>query len=132
MRLIRTSLVVAAICCCFNDSVSAQSLLNRLERTLTEQNGAEALPAPSRTNRDARVTGYPSLGVTVDPVSDAAVRERNLRVRSGAMITAIVQGSPADRAGLPLGAVIVAFDGERIDGPKDLVAAVRSAEQGSG
>jgi hypothetical protein len=65
--------------------------------------------------------------VTVDPLTDDIVRQRRLPVRSGAMITAIVQGSPADRAGLPLGAVIVALDGRRIDSPADLVAAIRVA-----
>jgi hypothetical protein len=64
--------------------------------------------------------------VTVDPLTDDIVRQRRLPVRSGAMITAILEGSPADQAGLPLGAVIVALDGRRIDSPADLVAAIRT------
>jgi hypothetical protein len=67
------------------------------------------------------------LGVTVDPLTDDIVRQRRLPVRSGAMITAIVQGAPADQAGLPIGGVIVALDGRRIDSPADLVAAVSAA-----
>ena len=42
------------------------------------------------------------------------------------LITGIVQGSPADQAGLPLGAVIVAVDGQRVDSPTDLVGIIRS------
>ena len=59
--------------------------------------------------------------------TDEIVRQRRLPVRSGAVITAIVQGSPADQAGLPLGAVIVALDGRRIDSPSNLTAAIRTA-----
>jgi membrane-associated protease RseP (regulator of RpoE activity) len=53
-----------------------------------------------------------------------------LAVRRGAVITGIEQGSAADRAGLPLGAVIVAFNGRKIDSPDDLIQAVQTATPG--
>ena len=50
-----------------------------------------------------------TLGISVAPVSQQAVLQYGLVVRSGALITMIVPGSPADRVGLPIGGVIAAF-----------------------
>ena len=58
-------------------------------------------------------------------------REQRLVVRRGAVINAIDADSAAERAGLPLGGVIVAFGGRRIDTPEDLVDAVRRARAGA-
>jgi putative serine protease PepD len=48
----------------------------------------------------------------------------------GAAIAEIVEGSPAAAAGVPSGAVITKIDGQVIDGPEALVAAVRSKAPG--
>ncbi len=48
----------------------------------------------------------------------------------GAAIAGVVDGSPAAAAGLPNGAVITKIDGQIIDGPEALVAAVRSKAPG--
>jgi putative serine protease PepD len=48
----------------------------------------------------------------------------------GAAIAQVVEGSPAAAAGLPSGAVITKVDGQVIDGPEALVAAVRSKAPG--
>jgi putative serine protease PepD len=49
---------------------------------------------------------------------------------NGAAIAQVVEGSPAAAAGLPSGAVITKVDGQVIDGPEALVAAVRSKAPG--
>jgi membrane-associated protease RseP (regulator of RpoE activity) len=46
------------------------------------------------------------------------------------VVTAVRAGSPAEQAGIPVGAVIVGFGGLRIDSPAALVQAVRSARVG--
>jgi hypothetical protein len=68
------------------------------------------------------------LGVSVDDVTDVSARQWGLVVRQGAMITSLVRGSPADRAGLPIGGVIVSVDGQRIDSSRDLVRAIAAAQ----
>ncbi|MDA1051706.1 MAG: PDZ domain-containing protein [Planctomycetota bacterium] len=124
-----------------SSAVQAQNLFERIGQVFTQETPPpatppasesipevvipEALPAPRSAPQ--ALTGRPTLGVTVDPLTDDIVRQSRLPVRSGALITAIVQGSPADQAGLPLGAVIVALDGQRIDSPANLVAAIRTA-----
>jgi putative serine protease PepD len=48
----------------------------------------------------------------------------------GAAIGEVVEGGPAAAAGVPSGAVITKIDGQVIDGPEGLVAAVRSRAPG--
>lgn len=74
--------------------------------------------------------GGASLGITVVPLSDEARAAYGLASRRGALITQIRPGSPADRAGLPLGGLIVMADGRRIDSADDLVAFIRAARPG--
>ena len=66
----------------------------------------------------------------VDELTDGARTAYGLTVRRGALITSVRPDSPADRAGLPLGGVVVAFDGRRIDSADDLVAAIKGARAG--
>lgn len=48
----------------------------------------------------------------------------------GAIITDVQAGSPADKAGILIDDVVLAVDGEPIDGQAGLVAAIRDAEPG--
>lgn len=140
MRCWQTWLVLGSLCFASSSAVQAQTLFERLEQAFTQETPPPTRPAeesappasapedlPAPRSAPPSPMGRPTLGVTVDPLTDEIVRQRRLPVRSGAMITAIVEGSPADQAGLPLGAVIVALDGRRIDSPADLVAAIRTA-----
>jgi len=85
----------------------------------------EPLPEPLPT-READ-PGSALLGVRLAPVTAAAVRQYRLAVRRGALITQIEVGSPADQVGLPLGAAIVAVNGQRVDAPGDLVRFIQAA-----
>jgi membrane-associated protease RseP (regulator of RpoE activity) len=106
--------------------VHGQTFLERLTQQLNERAPAETLPAPRVPAGSATVPSWPVLGLRVAPVNDEAARVHQLPVRRGALITGIEKGSPAERGGLPLGGVIVALDGRRIDSPEDLVQAIRS------
>lgn len=141
MRRWQTWLVAGVLCFAGSSAVQAQNLFERLGQVLTPETPPLTAPSTAETAPEARIPetlpapppvtqafgGRPTLGVTVEPLTDDIVRQRRLPVRSGAVITAIVEGSPADQAGLPLGGVIVALDGRRIDSPGDLVAAISAA-----
>jgi hypothetical protein len=117
----------------------AQSFLQRLGEQLNQQLNPPSTPAanadqplpPPIESVPRNVPARAGLGIRLGPVTEAVVREQRLAVRRGAVITAIEQGSAADRAGLPIGAVIVALDGRRVDHPDDLVQAVQASRPGT-
>jgi S1-C subfamily serine protease len=82
------------------------------------------------------------LGVNMVDVTDQLARDLNLPVKRGALIQNVVEGGPADRAGLhggrtPVGGDIVAggdaivgVDGERVRSGDDVAAAIGEHEPG--
>jgi len=76
------------------------------------------------------VSERPSLGITVGPVTEDARARYGLTVRRGALISTVKNGGAAARYGLPVGGVIVSFNGELIETPQQLITAVRSAQVG--
>ena len=73
----------------------------------------------SQAGNGQRVEGY--LGVSVDRREDGG---------QGAVITSVQPNSPASRAGIREGDVVLSVDGEPIDGQAGLVAAIRDCEPG--
>ncbi len=77
---------------------------------------AQARPAP--------------LGIRVVTVDEEARVSHGLKAAQGALVTSVADGSTAQRAGLPLDAVIVAVDQKRIDTADDAVRALSQARVG--
>jgi putative serine protease PepD len=69
---------------------------------------------------------HPYLGVSS---SNSVVQEGSAK-RAAAVITKVVSGTPADKAGLKEGDAIIAVDGESVDGNLSLVAQVRERAVG--
>jgi S1-C subfamily serine protease len=72
--------------------------------------------------------------VAGEPVQFAflGVRTNPATGRNGALVADVEPGSPADEAGLRRGDIVIAIDSQAVQGPLDLVAAIRSAEPGDG
>jgi 2-alkenal reductase len=64
----------------------------------------------------------PYLGVNWQPVNPQIAAYYGLEVNSGALIAAVVPGSPASKAGLQPGDVVTAVDGTTIDEQHDFAA----------
>jgi serine protease Do len=78
-------------------------------------------------------SGYvtrPWLGVVLYTVDQFAIARYDLPVESGVLITQVVQGSPADRAGLKPGDVITRFAGKDIATAEDMIRAIHLSEIG--
>ncbi|MFM7762985.1 MAG: S1C family serine protease [Acidimicrobiaceae bacterium] len=88
-------------------SISVDEVLIVIEQLREQANGAE------------RKEGFLGVGL--------AAREDG---GQGAIITNVQPGSPADKAGILIDDVVLAVDGEPIDGQAGLVAAIRDAEPG--
>jgi serine protease Do len=60
------------------------------------------------------------IGVQIQPVNPDIADSLNLKNTKGALVAETQSGSPAASAGLKSGDVVVAVNGERIDGPREL------------
>ena len=75
------------------------------------------------------VRGY--LGVAVAPVTPETRRAANLPGPKGALVAEVVNGSPAAAAALRPGDVIVRYQGEEIQDPRDLTRRVAATPPGT-
>ncbi len=70
------------------------------------------------------------LGVYIQPVEDKVARALDLSNRDGALVSDVVEDSPADKAGLKTGDVIIEFDGKKVSDPSQLKNMVSSSTPG--
>jgi membrane-associated protease RseP (regulator of RpoE activity) len=75
--------------------------------------------------------GRALLGVRTQAITPETERRLKLSTTSGALVVARTPGSPAERAGIPLDAVIIAVNGSPVDSPLDLARVVGRAKSGS-
>ena len=73
--------------------------------------------------------GY--LGVAVMPVTPDAARSTGITPGRGAMVAEVVSGSPASKAGVKPGDIIVAFQGNGINDPHELTRRVAGTPPGT-
>lgn len=64
------------------------------------------------------VRGY--LGVTAQDIDDSLIKPLKLQDGAGALVSDVTPGSPADRAGIKAGDVIVGFGGKAVGGSTDI------------
>ncbi|HTN54022.1 MAG TPA: DegQ family serine endoprotease [Anaeromyxobacter sp.] len=71
------------------------------------------------------------LGVAIQDVNQSLSESFGLPKPSGALVSSVEQGSPAAKAGLEAGDIILALNGTEISGPSDLPARVAELQPGS-
>lgn len=84
----------------------------------------ELSPAPDKRAKPSL------LGIRMGPVTQAIRRSARLPAARGALVLEVTPNSPAAKAGIPKGAVIVAVDGAKIDVPADLARQIEKAGPG--
>jgi len=96
-----------------------------------EDPGPPPTPAspPGAAVTDANLTRG-SLGVSVVQLTDQARTTYGLTATRGALVATVKAGGPADRAGIPVGSLIVAVDGQRVSTPDEVVELVAAARAG--
>jgi serine protease Do len=60
------------------------------------------------------------MGVSVQELTPAAAKNLNAKGARGALVTGVAKGSPAEKAGIKKGDVIVRFEGAALEGANDL------------
>ncbi len=71
------------------------------------------------------------IGVTVQEVPRESVADLGLRQRSGALVRTVTKDSPAAKAGIEPGDVIVEFNGKPVTGMDDLIRMVTGTKPGT-
>jgi len=104
-------------------------------------NGANAgigFAVPSNLARDVvnqlKETGRVErgwLGVSIQRLDEELAQAVQASDRKGALVASVQEGSPAARAGLQAGDVVVGFNDEPVEAPRDLVEAVGSQKPGT-
>ena len=87
-----------------------------------------------RVSEQLRSTGKVQrgrLGVQIDQVSKEVAESLGLAKAQGALVRGVEQGSPAEKAGLEPGDIILKFDGKTIDKSTDLPRMVGNTKPGS-
>jgi serine protease Do len=82
---------------------------------------------------DLVAMGYvirPWLGVVLYTVDEGVATRFELAVNQGTLVTEVAPNSPADKAGLEPGDVIVGFEDEEIANTDDLIQAIRTTQIG--
>jgi S1-C subfamily serine protease len=77
----------------------------------------------------AQTYGY--LGVRLDRLSPTDAQRLKLKDTKGALITFVLNGSPADQAGFKPYDVVVSWDGRQVDDPNYLRLAVARTKPGA-
>lgn len=85
------------------------------------------LPPPANPSLPGMANAPRVLGVRVVPVNDQIRQQTGVTVRRGAFVESVSQGGVADQANIPAGAVIVTYDGRRVDDAVELIQLVRNS-----
>ena len=71
------------------------------------------------------------IGVTIQELTRELAESFGLSKPSGALVSSVEQGAPADKAGIEASDVILKFDGKLVDSSKDLPRIVAATNPGS-
>jgi serine protease Do len=71
------------------------------------------------------------VGVQVAPVKRQAIDELGLKAKTGALVSAVEEGGPAEKAGVDLGDVILSWNGQTVKNSDDLVGMVVRTKPGT-
>lgn len=83
---------------------------------------------PQLVEKGGVTRGY--LGVNIQSIDPDLAAALKIQESSGALVTDVLPGSPAEKAGIKHGDIITAFDGKAVKDPHDLAATVASTNVG--
>lgn len=72
----------------------------------------------------------PWMGITMQDLTPDLASYFNLDITEGVIINTVVEGAPADQAGLARGDIILSLDGQKITGAEQLQTIIRSHQVG--
>ena len=102
-------------------TVPVKVVRNRQQRTLNVTVAELDLLATDQNETEARRGTESGIGITIEPLTPQLQRRLELPAgRGGAIVTEVVEGSPAERAGFAEGDVIVSINGRAVSSPDEV------------
>jgi serine protease Do len=83
----------------------------------------------NKSSRESSQRGW--LGVSIDEVTRKLAQREDLKVTEGVYVRNVQEESPAEKAGIRQGDVIVEFDGRKVYDEDDLINEVRRSKPGT-
>lgn len=71
------------------------------------------------------------LGIVIQPVTQQLAEQFGVKVREGVLVTEVPNDTPASKAGIKAGDIIVEFAGKKVNNPQELQAAVEESKIGT-
>lgn len=71
------------------------------------------------------------LGIALQPLSEELAKEFKIENNAGALVAEVTSKSPAEKAGVQAGDVVVEVNGKKVDGPRELQLMVASIAPGT-
>jgi len=105
--------------------------VEKLEERLRRGGERMRLHAPELASGVFTIMGGGRLGVGIQSIGDQLGEYFGLGERNGVLVTSVNEDSPARKAGLKAGDVILSVNGEAIDGTGDLARKIREADEGA-
>jgi C-terminal processing protease CtpA/Prc len=75
-------------------------------------------------------TPQPMIGLRLQPIDDEMAKQLNLPQAAGLLVADVLEGGPADKAGVRVDDVVMAFEGNAIGSPEQLRDAIRGKKKG--
>jgi len=72
----------------------------------------------------------PWVGIGIQDLSPELMKSFNVKEKEGALVSQVYEGSPAEKAGLKVGDIVVEIDGKKIKNSQDLVHEVLKKQVG--
>jgi serine protease Do len=124
MQLMKTAVAVLAMC-----SAGAIGLAAAVGGQTIRWSGSD-VPAQRAYEGLRSIGGGSRIGASVRDVDADDVKERKLASESGAVLSDVDDDTPASRAGLKAGDVVVEYDGERVRSARQLTRLVQETPSG--
>jgi serine protease Do len=99
-------------------------------QTMFAEPPGEAPRAHTAGNRVVVTRGSSYLGVAVVEITTDRAKELHLKDERGVEVTCVDADSPADKAGLKPGDVVLEYNGERVEGGEQFIRLVRETPPG--
>jgi S1-C subfamily serine protease len=95
---------------------------------------AVSIAAHPGRHRDRQVIRIESqgamLGITMQELTDELREGLDIKADGGVLVSSVIEGSAAEKAGIEEGDIIVEFDGKEVDSPEDLRKMIGDREVG--